>query len=202
MTASHNPAGRPRSEQINGKLHNALWKLLRKRDYDELTMEAIAEAAGVSRPALYRRYSDLGQLTPDALLKAGSAALPMPNSENLEKDICLYLSAVAASLAPLDPIGKALRGVLARALIKPEFAGDFAAFIRLRREPLRLRLQQAMPSAAEQTLDSALDQLFGPVLYRLLVRQIPVHQEQIEPMVDTVLGTLRQQSPDKQRHAG
>ncbi len=186
-TKSNNPAGRPQSEKVTASLHKAVWKLIEETNYKELTIERIAETAGVSRPALYRRYSNVGELTLDALLAFDSATLLLPVSKNIDKDLCLYFEAITASLEPQNVVGKALRGVLAHALVHAAFAPKFAEFIAKRREPVRLRLLAWQPNLSEEMVELALDGLFGPILYRSLIRQIPTHSENIAFLVSQTL---------------
>jgi len=88
-------------------------------------MERIAEEAGVSRPALYRRYSSLGAVVLGGLLAFGANSLPMPYSNSLQEDLQLYFQAVVNSLNQTTTVGKALRGVLAQALTDEAFAKEF-----------------------------------------------------------------------------
>ncbi len=175
--------GRPRSEAVTQQLHAALWKLLEEEEFDALTMERVAETAGVTRPSLYRRYANLGELTLGALLSFGEAKLPMATTQDVSRDLRTYFAAVVRSLQPGTPVGRAMRGVLAHALTHPPFTQPFAAFLEARRRPVLVRLQAAKPQANSGEIDMLLDGLFGPVLYRLLIRQQPVSAARIAAIV-------------------
>ena len=147
-------------------------------------MERIAEKAEVSRPALYRRYNDPGSVVLGALLAFGNNSLPMRYSDSLKDDLQAYYEAVVASLKRESAVGKALRGVLARALINDAFAEDFQNFIGSRREPVRLRIASARPKWTDRQIEAAVDALFGPMLYRILVRGVGVNELLIAALID------------------
>ena len=48
--------GRPRNDEIDASVAGVVWELLDEIGYHGLTIDAVAERAGCSRPALYRRW--------------------------------------------------------------------------------------------------------------------------------------------------
>lgn len=66
MTAVRSP-GRPRDSGIDAAILLATWELLNDVGYAALTMTAVAEAAGVQKPALYRRWPTKTLLVVDVM---------------------------------------------------------------------------------------------------------------------------------------
>lgn len=62
---------RPRDADIDRRLLEATGQLLVDVGYDELTMEAVATAAEVSKPSLYRRYPSKAHLVFEYLIAQG-----------------------------------------------------------------------------------------------------------------------------------
>jgi AcrR family transcriptional regulator len=184
---SNNPTGRPRSNEVTRRIHAAVFALIKRGSYQDLSIDAIAAAAGVSRPALYRRYSGVGQITLSALQAEGSAILPMARTSDVRKDLRSYFRSLAAVLAEDSVIGRALRGVLAAALTDASLGPDFAQFIEMRREPVRQRLLAWNGALGEAQLDAALDSMFGPILYRLLIRRAQASNDRVNDIVDRAL---------------
>jgi AcrR family transcriptional regulator len=60
-------AGRPRDAAIDEAILRAAWDELSRVGYTALTMTAVAEGAGVQKPALYRRWPTKPLLVIDAL---------------------------------------------------------------------------------------------------------------------------------------
>lgn len=61
-SVSHGRAGRPRDPSLDAALLEAAAHLIAERGYGAVTLGAVAEAAATTRPALYRRFSDLADL--------------------------------------------------------------------------------------------------------------------------------------------
>jgi AcrR family transcriptional regulator len=182
--ASNNPAGRPRSDQVTERIHAAVFAILEKASYGDLSMEAIAEHAQVSRPALYRRYANVGQTTLGALQATGPVILPMPDSGDIGKDLRSYFTSLVASIKEASVIGRALRGALAAALTDATLGPDFARFIHARQEPVRQRLLEWNSVLDDAQLDAAMDSIFGPILYRLLIRRVGTTGHQIRGIIE------------------
>ena len=187
---SNNPSGRPRSEQLTKRIHAAFFSLLEPGSYHSLTLEAIAREAGVSRPALYRRYGSVGRVALAALESAGGEALPMVQTADLGQDLRRYFIALTAAVESSTVLGRALRAVLSESLSDAAFAPAFRAFLERRREPVRLRLRAQDPVAPPERIEAVMDALFGPVLYLQLIRQVEVGQQQIAWAVDGALFLL------------
>jgi AcrR family transcriptional regulator len=184
---SNNPAGRPRSAYVTDNIHAAVFNILQKGSYQNLSIDAIAAQAGVSRPALYRRYVSVGQIALAALQARGPIILPMPSSTDVEKDLCSYFHALVDSIDKDSAVGRALRGALASALVDIDLQPHFARFIAARRRPVLDRLLAWKSSYCDLELESIADALFGPVLYRLLIRQVPVKNRHIREIVNRAL---------------
>jgi AcrR family transcriptional regulator len=68
-------AGRPRDPRIDAAILAATADLLAEIGYSNLTMAAIAERAGTTKTALYRRWSSKAELVHEAAFPAGPNAL-------------------------------------------------------------------------------------------------------------------------------
>ena len=86
--------GRPRSSQLDQRILAAARAALAAGGYHELSMEAVARAAGVGKQTVYRRWPRRPLLVIDAVLGARRRA-PVPDTGTLAGD----LAAVAADTA-------------------------------------------------------------------------------------------------------
>jgi AcrR family transcriptional regulator len=71
-------AGRPRDPRINAAILRATMDLLVEVGYSNLTMAAVAERAGTTKTALYRRWSSKAELVHEAAFPAAPSALVSP----------------------------------------------------------------------------------------------------------------------------
>jgi AcrR family transcriptional regulator len=185
--ASNNPRGRPRSAEVTEGIHAALLDLLKGGPYQALSVDGIAARAGVSRPAFYRRYANVGQATLGSLLAIGGTILPMPKTKDVEADLVGYFHSLAVAIDGDSPVGRALRGVLASSLIDPGITPHFGAFIDRRRQPVLQRLLAWKSALSPAELEKTLDAMFGPTLYRLLIRHTKMERDDVAHIVRDAL---------------
>src|ERR1700760_4550480 len=72
-------AGRPRDPRIDAAILRATTDLLVEIGYSNLTMAAVAERAGTTKTALYRRWSSKAELVHEAAFPAAPTALRGPS---------------------------------------------------------------------------------------------------------------------------
>jgi AcrR family transcriptional regulator len=78
--------GRPRDPRIDGAVLRATVELLAETGYSGLLVSAIAERAGTSKPAIYRRWPSKAHLVHEAVFPIG-AATEIPDSGALWYDL-------------------------------------------------------------------------------------------------------------------
>jgi AcrR family transcriptional regulator len=74
-------AGRPRDPRIDAAILEATADLLVEIGYPNLTMAAVAERAGTTKTALYRRWSSKAELVHEASFPAAPTALTTPEGD-------------------------------------------------------------------------------------------------------------------------
>jgi AcrR family transcriptional regulator len=190
LRTSNNPSGRPQSLAATERLHASFWLLLETQPYESITMERLAAKAAVSRAALYRRYGSLRELALAALLRVGAQQVLMNASSDIRADLHSYLKAVVTSLDRRGKVGRAFRILLATVQTDDAMATPFRDFLTQRRDPVRLRLAAVDAGLSASQLDHLVDQLFGPILYRLLIRNVEVDDAAITAFVVSVVDRL------------
>lgn len=165
---SNNPAGRPKSEEVDLAIRGAVMEILGAEGYRALTIEKVAERAGVSRPAIYRRFRSVPEMVFDVFQQHGRELIPVVLTGAVLHDLETYLLKLVRQLQPDTPASRILRGLLSEALLDTEFSKSFSSFIEVRREPVLRILGQnaALPENADQLADA----IFGPLIYRILFR--------------------------------
>ena len=68
-TAQPRRRGRPRDPSLHAAIVDATLALLEERGYGELTLTAVAERAGTTTAAIYRRWSSKSELVNDAVFR-------------------------------------------------------------------------------------------------------------------------------------
>lgn len=166
--SSNNPAGRPKSEEIDLAIRDAAMAILGSEGYRALTIERVAERAGVSRPAIYRRFRSVAELAFEAFQQHGRELIPVVLTGDVLSDLERYLLKLVRQLQPDTTASRILRGLLSEALLDAEFGKGFSSFIDARREPVLKILEQQRRLSGE--VDQIADAIFGPLIYRILFR--------------------------------
>ena len=191
-TTEVRPRGRPRSERARQAILTAAIELLLDRGLRAMSMEEVAERAGVSKATIYRWWDSKDLLALDAL----SAAWAAPR-RNADRDTGSLRGDLLAQFRPWlrqlteKPYGRVIAGLVAEAQTDPVFAELYRDhFVRPRRDatrPLLLRAIDRGEIAAETDLDVALDLLYGPIYHRLLHGHAPLTDRFIQQVIDAVI---------------
>lgn len=165
---SNNPAGRPKSEEVDRAIQEAVLGVLEEDGYRGLSIEKVAERAGVSRPAIYRRFSSVAEMAFAVFQAHGREIIPVALTGDVLVDLEVYLEKLVRQLQPQTMASRILRGLLSEALLDTAFSRSFSSFIEARREPVLTILRQNGKVLGNE--EQLADEIFGPILYRLLFR--------------------------------
>lgn len=179
--------GRPRSQASHEAILQAAGELLDSRPYGEISIEAIATRAAVSKATIYRWWPNKVALVIEVLTEQ---ALHMPqipfDGRNLRKHLlaCLkggYRSLLRGRMAPV------LLAVLAECRTDPAMLDLLYKTFFARLQAIGLRdLQKAVDTGElgiDVRQDVLLDQLWGPLYYRTLIAGKPVDEEYLQSLL-------------------
>jgi AcrR family transcriptional regulator len=169
--------GRPRSRQTNKAILKAAAEIVIASGLAELTIEGVAERAGVGKASIYRRWPSKGALAFDAVVDTIVTAEPTPDTGSLEGD----LAGVAESwvrLANLRRVGRTLAHFIAEVQSDPDLGvawrERFVNPIRNARRPIveRAIARGEIPAGSDPEL--IMDLLYGPLYHRYLNGHLPL----------------------------
>ncbi len=185
-------AGRPRSEEAHKAILDATLDLLVEVGYSALTVEGIAQRAGVGKATIYRRWPSKLPLVIEAFgrLPALEEADTGDLITDLERMLRDYLRLFNSS--PLRAVLPSLAGERAH---NPELSELFAPVVRDRRQPLIRALERAVARgelSADLDLDLAADLIVGPIAVRLFFTGGKIHPRIVRPILELALAGLRQ----------
>jgi AcrR family transcriptional regulator len=168
--SSNRPPGRPRSPETESRILEVALRLLAEDGYSRVSLDAIAAAAGASKPTMYRRWSSKADLATAALRTIQLSEPPVDTGSTLG-DLAGTLQNFCRSL--LRPNGMALIGtVLAEESHTPELLGLFRErIVAPRRAMLRTVLERAEKRKELRphvNLDCAVNMLVGAFYARYL----------------------------------
>jgi len=179
-------SGPQRSEAARQAVLAAARQLVEESGYGAATVEAIAAAAGVGKPTIYRWWANRASVVMEAYLAMADAEVPFPDTGSAKEDFRCHLSAVAQAMST-HPTGTALAGLVGDAQHDPALAKAIAAeFIDPRRVAARQIVTRAVQRGelrADIDADVAIDALYGPLYYRLLVRPSPLNADFVDTLI-------------------
>ena len=187
-------AGRPRSGEAHRAILDATLELLAEVGFSALTVEGVAQRAGVGKATIYRRWPSklplvveaFGQLPAFVDIDTGAVAgdLKAMLTRYLEDFLSTPLATVYPSLA-------------AERAHNPELGQVLDPVLKGRRRPLEAALQRGVARgeiAPDVDLDLAADLIVGPIAVRLFFRGMKIHPGMVDPMVDLALDGIRHTS--------
>ncbi len=111
-------AGRPRDPRIDAAILRATADLLVEIGYSNLTMAAVAERAGTTKTALYRRWSSKAELVHEAAFPAAPTAIETPPGDIAADIHAMIAAARDVFTSPL--VRAALPGLIADMAVDAE----------------------------------------------------------------------------------
>lgn len=184
--------GRPRDPRTRAAILAAARALLDKGGLTAVTIEAIAAKAGVSRPTIYRYWPNAPAVAMAAFLEASGAPAAGKTSRSPLTALRAQLHAVADAFAA--PAGRSVAAMVAAAQSETELAKAFRnEFIARNRDAARELLERCIAErlvAPPADIDLALDLVFGPLFYRLLMGHAPITRGFVDQLLDAVIPAL------------
>jgi len=182
------PPGRPRSEESRQAILRSTLKLLKETGFPELSIEAIAADADVSKATVYRWWPTKAALVADAFSDSASDELRFPDTGSVQKDMSLQMRQVVRVFR--SQRGKVVAALLGGGQSDPELIAAFRdRFLWPRRRQAYQTLQRGidrgeLPPGID--MDLILDSLYGPIYMRFLIR----HDDLNETFADELCGLV------------
>jgi AcrR family transcriptional regulator len=182
--------GRPRSAQADAAIVDAARDLISRLGTANLSMDAVAEQAGVSKATIYRRWPSKTALVL-AALDSASDPIPTVDTGSVRDDL-VAMTAPLAAKGRTPGYAALLAEVMAEARRNPELAQVHHAFVTARRAPIRAALRRGVRRGelpGDLDVDATIDCVYGPLLLRLLTDTRPIPADLPARVVDCVLAS-------------
>jgi AcrR family transcriptional regulator len=161
-----------RSEPARIAVLEAADDLLVERGFAGVTIEGIAAKAGVAKQTIYRWWGSKTDILFDALIQDAAEFFTVPDTGDLGADLRARLRQLATFLTRTDA-GAVVRALAGQAQHEPAVAARFEAEFMtsqrdLDRQPFLHAIERGELLPAGD-IELAIDQLAGPVYYRVLI---------------------------------
>lgn len=162
--------GRPKCPELDKAVLEATNRLLETCCIGDLTINGIAKAAGVSRPAIYRRWSTPSEIALDAFLDKTARAIHIAEVDTAEEMIAHLIRDISQFMSGRN--GKLVRELIGAGQFDPELLAMFRERFLMQRRRYGYRVIEKGIETGEIDPDIdfelAIDVLTGPIYFRLL----------------------------------
>ena len=186
--------GRHRSLEAEASILKATLYLLERKSLRQVTADAIARRAGVSKATIYKWWPNKSMVALDAYLGCMTAQVRMPDTGSALADFTLQLKSLTAFYK--SPLGRLFCQFIAEGQSDPGFLALFRErFLYVRRDAARVMWQRGVERGEirkEVDAELVLDLIYGPMIFRLLAGHGSLSDLESEAMVAAVFGGIRQ----------
>jgi AcrR family transcriptional regulator len=185
--------GRKRDETSRRAILDAAFALMQEAGFAAFSIEGVAARAGVGKATIYRWWASKGMLAVEAFLVAAEPMIMFPESASTRADILRQMHALAALYR--GPTGQVVRDMLGAAQHDSAMRSAFnEGFLEPRRQLARTVFQRGVERGEFlSTIDAnvALDALWAPIYYRMLVSGAAIDEAFIDAHAEIVLRGLQ-----------
>ncbi|MFC5451256.1 TetR/AcrR family transcriptional regulator [Paenibacillus aestuarii] len=161
--------GRPRNMETMNAILQASYDLLFEKGFAAITMENIAERAGVSKATIYKWWPGKAAVVVDGYLSAASQRLPVPDTGSVYEDLLTHATNLTRFLASDE--GRVITQLIGEGQIDPGVAEAYRSrYVQPRRKETRQIIDRGIARnelRSDANPDLFIDLLYGPIFYRL-----------------------------------
>jgi len=180
--------GRPPSEEARRLALAAAYRILIEEGLGRLTIERVAAESGVSKPTIYRTWTNAQDLAMAAFMANPPSDEPVTRANTVRAALRAHVRDVIGTFATAR--GRQITLTMASADPDSELAKAFRNQVILKsREAGRQLIEKAMAEGeirGDIDIDVALDMIYGPLFFRLLAGHRPLSLPLAEQLVETL----------------
>ncbi|MFO1349775.1 MAG: TetR/AcrR family transcriptional regulator [Gammaproteobacteria bacterium] len=193
MHPTTKPPGRPRCEAARQAILRATKKLLKTTTLRDLAIEAIAKEAGVGKTTIYRWWPNKAAIVIDAFFDCAYPKTGFPEAPTAAQAIAEKFRRVVETFRSRE--GRIVAELIAEGQSDPTVLQHFrSACLQHWRTAARAVIAQGIAAgefAADLDIELAMDLIWAPIYFRLLVAHQPLDDAFAEALPKMALQALR-----------
>ncbi|MDF2632219.1 MAG: transcriptional regulator [Caproiciproducens sp.] len=163
--------GRPRSEETKKAILTASYELLLENGFKIVTVESIAERAGVSKATIYKWWPNKAAVVLDGFFDATEATLQLPDTGSTIEDLFIQVNNLSTFITSRE--GKVITELIAEGQFDTNIADEYRIrYFNPRRLLARHILERGILRGElrkDIDIELSIDLIFAPLFYRLLI---------------------------------
>ena len=184
--------GRPRSPETRAKILKAAYEMLLEVGFMDLTIEGVAAKAKVGKPTIYRRWKTKAALAMDAFLEVINPEITFPDTGSVKEDFREQMLKLVKLMN--SSRGEVLASVIGCGQADEELIVVYRDnWLTPRRKDAKRILQRGIERGElREDIDEeiAIDALYSPLFYRLLLKHQPLTDKFVNELVDLEMNGL------------
>lgn len=186
--------GRPRSEKTKQAILTAAYELLLEQNFNTVTVEGIAEKAGVSKATIYKWWPNKAAVILDGFFAATESMLHIPDTGSTKDDLFIQVNSLAEFIT--SPKGKVIAELIAEGQFDPNIAEEYRnRYFTPRRLISREILERGVARGElreDINIGLSIDLVFAPIFYRILITGEPVDATFVENLITYAFNGIAQ----------
>ncbi len=181
----HPKHGRPRDPQVDAAIRQATLDLLVEEGFARMSIEGVANRAGVGKAAIYRRWDNKTALVVESIRDLISPHLEWPHTDDIRADLEVIFQLALGKMRGLE--GELMAAVVSELVRNPELAATVRAqFVGCRKEDLLDRIQGAIDDGELPPGDAELlaEVGFSIIHHRMLLSDSPLSDDLPKRLVE------------------
>jgi AcrR family transcriptional regulator len=177
--------GRPRDPQVDAAIRKAAVELLVEEGYARMSIEGVAERAGVGKAAIYRRWDGKTALVVDAIHELVAPKVDWPHTDDIRADLEVVFAQTLNKMRGLE--GGLMAAVVSELVRNRELAETVRAqFVGCRKEDLLDRIREAIDDGQLPAGDAQLlaEVGFAVIHHRMLLSDAPLTDDLPKRLVE------------------
>jgi len=193
--------GRPMSPEVHEAIIDATNRMLETQSVGDLTINGIAKAAGVSRPAIYRRWSNPRDIALDAFLASADRSIPAEPKGNPETAFKNHVRAMVRFMAGRG--GRIIAELVGEGQKDPEMLALFRErFLTDRRAQARALIEYGVEKGSFNPVfdpELVIDLYAGAIYHRALLHHGKLDRSFADQLANVMLRLLFEGHADADR---
>ena len=184
----------PRITRSRRAVLDAALAELAERGYGAFAIDGVATRAGVARSTIYRLWTDRVALVADAIDELNQQPPPRPAGDETPRARIVTLVHHLSEAMRGSPVAACLPALIDGAQRDPTLRRLHHHYNDRRRSALVAAIAAALEAGdvrSDVDPELAATALAGAVIYRRLMTARPLRDDEVEPLIDTVLGRAR-----------
>jgi len=195
MEATKRKPGRPPSQKARTAIFKATMELLLEQGLRKMTIDKVAEQAGVSKATIYRWWSDKVQLSMEAFVYHVQIEGTIMNTGNVVDDYIDWFGKLHRFY--ISPEGRVLAQIMAESQSRQEMLHPFQDQLRemMYAKCMLIWNRGIERGELDETIDAkmVIELLHSPSSYRMLSNQPPLDDELTAEMIRLLFRGIKKQ---------